>query len=173
MLLLTHYSDWQGGVWGRGRGAQISSNDNDPARLASPWHHDRPPRPLTRVLIDVSRPIMSVRVIITIGQGLFSKHQIITVVLLSGPSSDPRWAPRWREMEGVESSLFSDYFCFNYCSPVIIWRWLYLVVTKIPWPASTSARSLWDPHQLTDELSCSLCLSLSSRAAAYVNVSFQ
>ena len=60
---------------------------------ASPWHHDRPPRPLTWALIDVSRPIMSVRVIITIVQGLFSKHQIITVVLLSGPSSDPRWAP--------------------------------------------------------------------------------
>ena len=88
-------------------------------------------------------------------RGYFQNIRLSQLFYCPGPVQI-RDEPRWREMEGVGSSLFSDYFCFNYCSPVIIWRWLYLVVTKIPWPASTSARSLWDPHQLIDELSCSL-----------------
>ena len=161
-LLWTHYCDWQHGVRGRGLGEQISSSDNDlktwglimlssqserSIELTWPGLTNQRPRriillnapvlrPLTRLLLlwGETKLICHNRSIRAIKRRLAKTLDYHSCFIAAAQFQISRMSRTGNERGGM-GLLFYDYFCFNYCSPVIIWRWLYLyylVVTKTP-----------------------------------------
>ena len=177
MLLWAHYCDWQHGVRGRGLGEQISSKDNDlktwgliitpassqsEASIEVTWPdltNQRPlriilvnapvPRPLTRLLLlwGKTKLICHNRSIRAIKRGMAKTLDYLSCFIEAAHFRISRM--RTGNGRGGMGLLYSDYSCFNYCSPVIIWRWLYLVmVTK----TSASSTSSWISNQISESI---------------------